>query len=371
MPTNTSNNYQALSTHDTPQHDSDDDDDDDDEENEYEPNEEKKAVTGKTLSRNQRKKEAAKRLKRSLSAIEAEDTRQMIAGNEEHHFNDESDAEACVPVPCHNEAVAEERRRKPKAKVKFMANAAACTHGCCNFAVKELEEGQDMLELKNIANHFPDLRDGVARDVETLYTKALNSEPSSGAEPASGLVMPGTVRHDAGDTDQSVGLFEYFHDEELNAVIEEVEIEVAQDSGSCAHVVGPGQVPSTVEIKKSPTCKNFTGAGGDGIKNHGKAEVMLVMENGETVNSVVQVAEVTRALHSTGLICDTKKEVLFTETEAVVVPAGTLSKPMGSIKRIAEYKRKGGLYVAKMKIRRRVQPGSPKAAPFGGQGDNR
>ena len=95
------------------------------------------------------------------------------------------------------------------------------------------------------------------------------------------------------------------------------------------------------------------------------------MGNGQTINNVVQVADVTRALHSTGLICDTKKEVLFTQTEAVVVPAGTLSKFQGTIKKLAEYKRKGGLYVAKMKVRRRVQPGSPKASPFGRQGDQR
>ena len=175
----------------------------------------------------------------------------------------------------------------------------------------------------------------------------------------------------ASEDERPVNLFEYAYEEELNAVTEEVEIEVANDSGSCAHVVGPDQVPSTVEIKKSPECKNFTGAGGDGIKNHGKAEVTLVKEDGGMINNVVQVAEVTRALHSTGLICDTKKEVLFTETEAVVVPAGSLSRFLGTIKRLAEYKRKGGLYVAKMKVRRRVQPGNTKASPFGGQGNKR
>jgi hypothetical protein len=99
--------------------------------------------------------------------------------------------------------------------------------------------------------------------------------------------------------------------------------------------------------------------------------VALVMEDGRVINNVVQVADVTRALHSTGLICDTKKEVVFTETEAVVVPAGSLSRYLGMIKRIADYKRKGGLYVAKMKVRRRISPSSPKASPFGRPGDKR
>ena len=97
----------------------------------------------------------------------------------------------------------------------------------------------------------------------------------------------------------------------------------------------------------------------------------MVTEDGKNINNVVQVADVTRALHSTGLICDTKKEVLFTETEAVVVPAGALSKFLGSLKKVAAYKRKGGLYVAKMKIRKRVNPDSASASPFGRQGSSR
>ena len=157
----------------------------------------------------------------------------------------------------------------------------------------------------------------------------------------------------------------------MNAAIEETEIEVANDSGSCAHVVGPDQVPTTVEIKKSPECKNCTGAGGDGTKNHRRAEVTLVKEDGGTINNVVQVAEVTRALQSIGLICDTKKEVLFTETEAAVVLAGSLSRFPGTTKRLAEYKMKGGLYVAKMKAIRRTQPNNSKVSPLGGQDNKR
>ena len=342
MPTVTANNYEVLTAHDKDDHDSDDDDDDDDDEDEYEPNEEKKAVNEKAPSRNQRKKEAAKKLKKTMLAMEAEDLNAMEAEDsriskkkaDEHHQRGSSEAPtSCGPaVPCFEESVptaAVNRKRKPKAKVRFMTKPTEdvpipCTHGCCNLSVKQLGESQEHVQ------------------------------------PPMGELAGGHI-----------GLFEYQHEEELNAVFEEVEIEVANDSGSCAHVVGPDQVPSTVEIKKSADCKNFTGAGGDGIKNHGKAEVALVMEDGRVINNVVQVAEVTRALHSTGLICDTKKEVLFTETEAVVVPAGTLSKYLGMIKRIAEYKRKGGLYVAKMKIRKRVSPNSPKAAPFGRPGDNR
>ena len=155
----------------------------------------------------------------------------------------------------------------------------------------------------------------------------------------------------------------------------EIEIEVANDSGSVVHVVPPEELPANVKVVKAKNSKDFRGAGGDGIKNHGKAEVELETEEGKVVNNVVQVAEVTRALHSTGVICDTQKEVLFTDTEAVVVPKGTLSKFLGAIQRVATYKRKGGLYVAKMKIRQRAaarrKDGDSKASPFGRPGSDR
>ena len=99
------------------------------------------------------------------------------------------------------------------------------------------------------------------------------------------------------------------------------------------------------------------------------------LEEGKVINNVVQVAEVTRALHSTGVICDNSKEVLFTDTEAVVVPKGTFSKFLGSVQRVATYKRKGGLYVAKLKIRQRAaarkKSDNGKASPFGRPGCDR
>ena len=164
-------------------------------------------------------------------------------------------------------------------------------------------------------------------------------------------------------------------DDELFNIMEEVEIEVANDSGSVAHVVGPEDVPSNVTLIRSPNMKNFKGAGGDGIKNYGKAEVECIQEDGTCVDCDLNVAGVTRALHSTGVICDTKKEVLFTQGEATVVPAGTFSRYLASVQRLMEYKRKGGLYVAKIKVRRRKnqpeKPGSGSAVPFGRQSTKR
>ncbi len=87
----------------------------------------------------------------------------------------------------------------------------------------------------------------------------------------------------------------------------------------------------------------------------------------------MEVADVTRPLHSVGQVTDTDKEVLFTKGEAVVVPAGALSRYLTGIRVFARYKRRGGLYLAKMKVRdpktmRRRDPKSHAKPTFGRQG---
>ncbi len=88
------------------------------------------------------------------------------------------------------------------------------------------------------------------------------------------------------------------------------------------------------------------------------------------MNQVVQVADVTRPLHALSQIADTDKEILFTKREAIVVPDGALSKFLKFCKQLAKYRRQGGLYVGKMRIRvPKPKPASP--AVFGGQGKAR
>ena len=142
-------------------------------------------------------------------------------------------------------------------------------------------------------------------------------------------------------------------DEELLNVSDEVDITVAMDSGSVDHVANPKDIPKTVEVEKPANGKlrNFVAANGDRIKNYGRARVSLIQEGGHKVGGSFQVADVTRPLHSTGKICDENKEVLFTKGEATVVPAGALSRFLGTVRHIAEYKRNGGLYLANMKAR--------------------
>ena len=164
--------------------------------------------------------------------------------------------------------------------------------------------------------------------------------------------------------------YESDDDDEVLNMDDEVEIEVAQDSGSVDHCASPKDIPKAVKVMKPENgrLRNFVAANGDRIKNYGKAHVSLIQEGGNVVDGSFNVADVTRPLHSTGKICDESKEVLFTKGEATVVPAGALSQFLGAVRHIAKYKRDGGLYLAKMKVRVR-RDGKPANKPgFGRQG---
>ena len=152
-------------------------------------------------------------------------------------------------------------------------------------------------------------------------------------------------------------------DEEVLATEEEHEMEVAMDSGCVRHTTPPGSFPKKVKVVPPPPgTKDFVGAGGDSIKRHGKVE--LVMEPIEQdadgcIGQVMEVADVTRPLHSLSQVADTDKELLFTKHECVVVPAGALSRFLKGVKVFSRYKRQGGLYTAKFKVRGR----GPKPKP--------
>ena len=145
----------------------------------------------------------------------------------------------------------------------------------------------------------------------------------------------------------------YADDEMIMTTEEEVDIFIAIDSGAVEHVAAPSDLPGsiTVEPPADGKIRNFISASGDPIKNHGKANVSLVNEDGTEVDSSFQVADVCRPLHSVSRVRDTDKEVLFTKHGGVVVPAGSLSKFLGSVQALAKYPRKGGLYVSKMRAR--------------------
>jgi len=175
-------------------------------------------------------------------------------------------------------------------------------------------------------------------------------------------------RHAGTNGFSDVGLFEEISEEINGLEDEEVEIDVAADSGACAHVVGPEDLPANVRIR-NVVKRRFHGANNSPIEHHGEAVVQLVQEDGTVATSTVQVAGVCRPLHSVSVICDgpaggAKKEMLYIDTEAVVVPAGALSKFLATCKRLATYPRVGGLYVAKVKVRNPPSSAAVKSEDF-------
>ncbi len=219
---------------------------------------------------------------------------------------------------------------------------------------------------RDIANEFDDDDDDETREPNiglsrrqrkrraAKAAKGLTRHDDRAKENKKMVIAPDEDDHGQEDENELIAPIEYeSDDEELLNVDDEVEIEVAQDSGSVDHCANPKDIPKAVKVVKPDNGKlrNFVAANGDRIKNYGKAHVSLIQEGGNVVDGSFNVADVTRPLHSTGKICDESKEVLFTKGEATVVPEGALSQFLGMVRHIAKYKRNGGLYLAKMKVR--------------------
>ena len=172
------------------------------------------------------------------------------------------------------------------------------------------------------------------------------------------------VERDGGvPTSATLNLFEELVNDSnalLAAMETEIETEVAADSGAVDHVAGPDDIPGCIEVKRTRV-RNFVGPTGKSIEHHGEALVHLINETGRVIGSVFQIANVVRPLHSVSKICDEKHEMFFTAAEATVVPAGTLSKFLASIKGTVQYQRKGGLYVTKVKVK---APGANAVSTF-------
>jgi hypothetical protein len=135
----------------------------------------------------------------------------------------------------------------------------------------------------------------------------------------------------------------------------DLEFEVALDSGSVVHVCGVEDVPG-YRVGESPGSRRgqeFLMGDGGLIPNLGQSQLNLSDTTvGRDIQSVFQIAAVTRPLMSVGRICDEGHSITFDAVMAVVHAKD------GS--EVCRFTRNGsGLYVAKLKLR------SP--AGFGGQ----
>ena len=126
---------------------------------------------------------------------------------------------------------------------------------------------------------------------------------------------------------------------------QDVEFEVALDSGSVVHVAAEGDTPMYA-LDSSPSarqCAQFVVGAGGTMKNMWQKTLQLSSGDSDFA-SVFQIAAVHRPLMAVGKICDNNNEVLFSKHRAVV------RDPTGA--EICVFARQqGGLYTAKLKLR--------------------
>jgi hypothetical protein len=140
------------------------------------------------------------------------------------------------------------------------------------------------------------------------------------------------------------------------------------DSGSVDHVMNDDEAPhiAVVESKRSKEGRHYAGANGVLIENEGEMHMKLVdVDDGfAPLNAIFQSCKVTRPLCSVSKICDTSPEVevSFNAKRCVVTKKG---------KAIAQFRRRGGLYVCRMKIKKNTDRDDKSKVDFQRQGVSR
>ena len=128
----------------------------------------------------------------------------------------------------------------------------------------------------------------------------------------------------------------------------DVEFGVAADSGAGEHVADETYAP-TYAVEESAGSKvgqHFVNAGGGKMPNKGQMRLALRADNGRRgrdVRTTFQVARVTRPLMSVSKVCDAGMTMRFDSKMAVILDANG--------KEVCRFMRRGGLYVAKMRLR--------------------
>ena len=126
-------------------------------------------------------------------------------------------------------------------------------------------------------------------------------------------------------------------------------MEVALDSGCVEHVCDRSDAPGT-EVTESPGSKrgqNFIVGNGEKVLNQGEMKLQMEAELDDkhvnTIDSVFQVAKVTRPLMSVSKICDGGFTAHVDDQRAVI------KDKSGSI--VCIFQRRGGLCVCKMRLK--------------------
>ena len=131
----------------------------------------------------------------------------------------------------------------------------------------------------------------------------------------------------------------------------DTEIEVCLDSGCCEHVMdlqdAPGYQAHLMESSGSKRKQHFIVGNGARVPNEGQLLLNLesdLKQGTRRLQSTFQVAEVTRPLMSFSRICDQGLKCIFDNQEALAIDNKTN-------KTVVSFERRGGLYIAKMRLR--------------------
>ena len=141
----------------------------------------------------------------------------------------------------------------------------------------------------------------------------------------------------------------------VNDPPEKVRVTVAMDSGAVRNVLHPDDLPRGVSTDPDTTGRHFVGPAGETITKHGTCATAMEGPHGK-LGCNWAVADVTRTLNAVSQTTGPEEhatghhDVLFNNKRCVVVPPGIVERIMKVVQPTAEYKRKGGLYLADVEL---------------------
>ena len=155
---------------------------------------------------------------------------------------------------------------------------------------------------------------------------------------------------------QSINVLQYADPSAQLCAVEPdvVKVRVALDSAACDNVIDPKELPADAEWEPNETGKHFVGANESPIERFGSCKTIMSSKHGK-VGCNWQMAAVSRALHSVGIVAGPKggpgkQDVLFDNDHAYVVAPGVVKEMMKHLKAVAEYEREGDLYVGEVSL---------------------
>ena len=224
------------------------------------------------------------------------------------------------------------------------SDAAKATAMCAGEqAVEWARQLQEQAQRAHEAAMFAEARARAIRSHEARYGSSTTPKTKDG--------MP---------TERDVSLAEVVFPVDTQLNIAEIPryliLKVVLDSGAGAHVINRKSCPGyeVTESEMSRAGCSFRGADGGKIANHGQVLLNLLAPDseghGHKILSKFEVADVTRALWSVGLICDSGLKVTFSKTNAYI------KDPEDN--ELCVFTRSGeqGLYIADVKIQNPNHP---------------